>query len=68
MGLTVMSLSWISVTIMMLVMAFFLGVQHPRIFDEDTPLDPRRKLVALFALVMFVLCFTSAPVQMFFGK
>jgi len=68
MGLTVMSLSWISVTIMMLVMAFFLGVQHPRIFDEDTPLDPRRRLVAVFALVMFVLCFTSAPVQMFFGK
>ncbi len=68
MGLTAMSLSWISVTIMMLVMAFFLGVHHPRIFDEDTPLDPRRKLIALFALVMFALCFTSAPVQMFFGK
>ncbi len=66
--LTLKSPSWISVTIMMLVMAFFLGVRHPRIFDEDTPLDGRRKAVAVFGLVMFILCFTSVPVQMFFGK
>lgn len=59
------SLSWISVTIMMLVMALFLGVRHPRILDEDTPLDGRRKLIALGALIMFLLCFTPVPIQVF---
>src|SRR5262249_36629593 len=49
--LTLRSLSWISVTIMMLIMAFFLGVRHPKIFGEETPLDSRRKLVAFLALV-----------------
>jgi len=62
------SLSWASVTMMMLVMAFFLGVGHPRVVDEDTPLDVRRKLVALFALLMFTLSFTPVPIQTFFGK
>jgi membrane-associated protease RseP (regulator of RpoE activity) len=66
--LTLRSLSWISVTVMMLVMAFFLGVRHPRIRDEDTPLDGVRKLVALCAFVIFVLCFTPVPIQTFFGK
>ena len=66
--LTLQSMSWISVTVMMLVMAFFLGVRHPRILDEDTPLDPRRRLVAFCAFVIFVLCFTPVPIQTFFGK
>ena len=66
--LTLRSMSWISVTVMMLVMAFFLGVRHPRIRDEDTPLDGVRQLVALCAFVMFVLCFTAVPIQTFFGK
>ena len=38
----------------MLVMALILGLHHPRVIDEDTPLDGRRRLLALFALVMFV--------------
>ena len=63
--LTFRSMSWISVTVMMLVMAFVVGFRHPRIMDEDTPLDPKRLAVAAFALVMFILCFTPVPVQMF---
>jgi membrane-associated protease RseP (regulator of RpoE activity) len=66
--LTLRSMSWISVTIMMLIMAFFLGVRHPRIRDEETPLDGVRRLVALCAFVIFVLCFTPVPIQTFFGK
>lgn len=66
--LTLRSLSWISVTIMMLIMAFFLGVRHPRIFGEEEPLDSQRQLVAFLALVIFVLCFTPVPVQVFLGK
>jgi membrane-associated protease RseP (regulator of RpoE activity) len=66
--LTLRSMSWISMTIMMLVMAFFLGVRHPRIVDEDTPLDGTRRLVAFCALVIFAICFTPVPIQTFLGK
>jgi hypothetical protein len=47
----------------MMVMLFMFGPRHPRVFDEDVPLDRTRLLLALFALVMFVLCFTPAPIQ-----
>ena len=32
--------------------------------NEDVPLDTPRLWLALFALVMFVLCFTPAPVEL----
>ena len=38
----------------MIVMLFVFGRRHPRVFDEDVPLDRTRLLLALFALVMFV--------------
>jgi membrane-associated protease RseP (regulator of RpoE activity) len=63
--LTFWSTSWVSMTVMMLVMALFLGVRHPRILDEDTPLDGPRRLVALCALVIFILCFTPVPIETF---
>ena len=66
--LTMGSLSWLSMTVMMLVMALVLGVRHPRIVDEDTPLDSGRRLVAACALLIFVLCFTPVPIQTFFGR
>lgn len=62
-GLTVWSLSWISMTIMMTVMAWFMGFGHPRIIDEHEPLDPRRRLIAIIALIIFVLCFTPVPIE-----
>jgi membrane-associated protease RseP (regulator of RpoE activity) len=66
--LTTRSLSWISMMVMMVVMAVFLGLHHPRVIDEDTPLDPSRRMVAILALVMFALCFTPVPIQTFFTK
>mgnify|MGYP003694550399 CR=1 FL=1 len=30
---------------------------------RSTPLDPARQWLALFALIMFVLCFTPAPIE-----
>lgn len=59
------SYSWISMTIMLLAMALFLGVRHPRIVDEDTPLDPRRRFIAFCALVIFILSFTPVPIETF---
>jgi membrane-associated protease RseP (regulator of RpoE activity) len=66
--LTVLSLSWVLMTAMMLIMALVLGFRHPRVLDEHVPLDGRRKLVALFALVMFILCFTPVPISFFIAK
>jgi membrane-associated protease RseP (regulator of RpoE activity) len=50
---------WIGLTVVMLVI---FGPRHPRVFDEDVPLDRTRLVLAGFAVVMFVLCFTPAPI------
>ncbi len=41
-----------------------VGPEHPRIPDEGTPLDPRRRAIGWLALAIFVLCFTPAPIQL----
>jgi membrane-associated protease RseP (regulator of RpoE activity) len=66
--LVVVSLSWVSMAVIMIAMAVFLGFRHPTVIDEHEPLDPRRRLVAFFALVIFVLCFTPVPIETFLGK
>ena len=58
------STTWRMWTGLMIVMLFVVGPRHPRVFDEDIPLDRTRLALAVFALVMFVLCFTPAPYQM----
>jgi len=60
------SFSWLSMAIVMLAMAWFLGLRHPPVADEGEPLDPVRKGIAFGALVMFVLCFTPVPIQTLF--
>jgi membrane-associated protease RseP (regulator of RpoE activity) len=62
-GLTFVSRSWIVWTVVTIVMLFVFGPRHPRTADEDIPLDRARLWLALFALVMFVLCFTPAPIE-----
>jgi membrane-associated protease RseP (regulator of RpoE activity) len=62
--LTLVSTSWITMTIMMLVMAFFLGVRHPLVVDEHVPLSRGRRLTAVIALVIFVICFTPVPIEL----
>lgn len=61
--LTWFSTSWLVWTVLMIVMLFTFGRHHPRTFDEDVPLDRGRKVLALFAVAMFVLCFTPAPIE-----
>jgi membrane-associated protease RseP (regulator of RpoE activity) len=48
---------------LMVVMLFLFGPSHPRVVDEHVPLDRIRLILALFALVMFALCFTPAPIE-----
>jgi|HubBroStandDraft_3_1064219.scaffolds.fasta_scaffold30710_1 hypothetical protein len=39
------------------VLVLFIGLAHPPVVDETTPLDPRRRRLALAALVILVLSF-----------
>jgi hypothetical protein len=62
-GLAFFAASWIVWTGMIVLMLVLFGPRHPRVFDEDTPLDVTRLWLAAFAVVMFVLCFTPAPIR-----
>jgi len=62
--LTLSSASWFMWTFLMIVMLFMFGPHHPRVFDEEVRLDRTRLWLALFALAMFVLCFTPVPIQL----
>jgi membrane-associated protease RseP (regulator of RpoE activity) len=62
-GLTFVSSSWLIWTVLTVVMLVVFGPRHPKTFDEHVPLDRGRKLLALFALLMFILCFTPAPIE-----
>jgi membrane-associated protease RseP (regulator of RpoE activity) len=66
--LTVRSLNWLLTAIIMLVMAFFVGLRHPPVPDSEAPLDPTRKAVAVLVFVIFVLCFTPVPIVSIFGQ
>jgi membrane-associated protease RseP (regulator of RpoE activity) len=61
--LTYFSRSWLVWTVLTTIMLLMFGRHHPRTFDEDVPLDPLRRRLAIFAVVMFVLCFTPAPIE-----
>src|SRR2546430_5662663 len=62
-GLASFASSWIVWTTLTIVMLIVFGPRHPRVPDEHMPLDGTRRLLALFALAMFVLCFTPAPIR-----
>jgi membrane-associated protease RseP (regulator of RpoE activity) len=62
-GLAFFATSWMVWTGLMVVMLIMFGPKHPQVFDEHLPLDPGRLWLALFALVMFILCFTPAPIR-----
>ncbi len=48
---------------LMVIMLFMFGPRHPKVVDEHIPLDRTRLVLAVFALVMFVLCFTPSPLE-----
>lgn len=62
-GLAYFSSSWIVWTTLMIGMLFLFGRHHPRTYDEDEPLDQARRVLALVALVILVVCFTPAPIE-----
>jgi membrane-associated protease RseP (regulator of RpoE activity) len=64
-ALSFVSASWIVWTVLIVVMLLVIGPRHPRTYDEDVPLDRARRWMALAALIIFVLCFTPAPISPF---
>jgi membrane-associated protease RseP (regulator of RpoE activity) len=62
-ALSFVSLTWIVWTVLIVGMLLLFGPRHPRVIDEEIPLDRSRLWLAAFALLMFVLCFTPAPIQ-----
>jgi len=64
-GLTFVSSSWVVWTVLTVGMLITFGPRHPRTIDEDTPLDRTRLRLAVVALLMFIVCFTPAPIEPF---
>src|SRR5690606_12839787 len=67
-GLTIYSLSWLVMTILMLVMMLLFGTRHPMVWNEHEPLGRGRLWLFVVAIVMMALCFTSAPVELVFPE
>lgn len=44
------------------VLPLLLGLRHPRLLDRWEPLNRRRRAWAAVAIVIFLLCFTPAPI------
>lgn len=64
-GLSFISASWIVWTVLTVLMLLAFGPRHPRTSDEDVPLDRARLMLAAFAALMFILCFTPSPISPF---
>lgn len=45
------------------ILPLLLGLRHPRLLDRWEPLDRRRRLWAILAVVVFLLCFTPIPLE-----
>ena len=61
--LTLYSSSWIAWAGLTVLMLIKFGPRHPRTLDHHVPIDRTRMLVAVGAVVMFILCFTPAPIE-----
>ena len=56
--LSFFSVNWIVLTVMMMVMLAVLGPRHPSVLHETEPLGNGRRVIAVCAVVMLILCFT----------
>jgi membrane-associated protease RseP (regulator of RpoE activity) len=56
--------TWILFTLLTIAMLVAFGPRHPRVHDEDAPLDGLRIALAVAALVMFIVCFTPVPITL----
>jgi membrane-associated protease RseP (regulator of RpoE activity) len=57
------SINWLLMTLLMVAMLVLTGPRHPPVLDEYDDLGTERRVIALFAIVMFALCFTPFPIR-----
>ena len=57
------STSWLVWTVLIVVMMGVTGPHHPRVWDEDVPLNRERIILAAVAMIVFALCFTPNPIE-----
>ena len=57
------SASWTFWAILMIVMVFVFGARHPPTDDEHIPLDRIRRWIAVGTAIIFIVCFTPAPIE-----
>ncbi len=50
-------------TVLIVVMLAVFGPRHPPVMDEDAPLGSARLVLAIVALIVFILCFTPVPIR-----
>ncbi len=62
-AMTYVSLSWLVMTVMMLVMLRAFGPSHPPVLNDDERLPVNRYVVAVVAVVIFLLCFMPVPLE-----
>lgn len=55
------SITWIVLTLIMLVMIRLLGLRHPPVLNPYEPLGRGRQMLAVFAVVMLAVCFMPVP-------
>lgn len=58
--LIILGLLWVGWAIWAILL-LILGLRHPPVLYWETPLDPRRRLIGWFALVIFILTFIPVP-------
>lgn len=47
---------------------FLMGLRHPRVLDEETPLSPRRKFLGFVVFIIFILSFIPDPIKGYNGS
>jgi membrane-associated protease RseP (regulator of RpoE activity) len=57
------SSSWIVWSVLLVLMTYGFGLDHPRVAEEHLPLGTGRLILGVFAVVMFVLSFTPVPIS-----
>jgi membrane-associated protease RseP (regulator of RpoE activity) len=59
----IVSYSWAVWTVLTVVMLLVIGPHHPRVWDEEVPLDRTRVWLGGFALFMFIVCLAPTLVE-----
>jgi membrane-associated protease RseP (regulator of RpoE activity) len=62
-ALTLVSISWITWAVLIVVVLLVAGPSHPPTANDGLPLGRRRIALAIAAALVFALCFTPAPIE-----